>query len=198
MDGKTYSETKHIGCGALDRMLNPEYADVYGYDDEDRDFFWELIDTYANVKVLDREHKERAIIQIENNIEKTENGESLSLLNSHKKPDTHNPENRDGIQYFVYHVTGRNFIIDRFAEDFTKLMIENIDETTLKDVITSIPNYSLGEDNKQALTEAIYYVLKEKIMQSSDAHTGATLERLKPAKDLADAGKVHVLKELKA
>lgn len=152
--GAAYCDCKKIGCGAINLMLKPENGEAYGYENSDRDFFWNLIDSNAAVKVLQWEHEEQWIISIENRV-RNDKDSGAAYIN-HTKANV-----KDGVQYFVNHVTGRNIIIDYFAEDLANYIIQN--------------HSDIRNGQKELDDETLVYTLKDTIMQRSDKHAGATL-----------------------
>lgn len=150
--GAPYHTCKKIGCGAINLMLKPDNAEAYGYSEEDRIAFWNLIDTNGQVKVLQGEHEEQWIISIENHVRKDK--KSWDEYINHTKGNM-----KDWVQYFVNHVTGRNRIISYFAEDLWNYIANN---------------YNMNSEvwfDQNDLT----YKLKEAIMKWADIHANATL-----------------------
>lgn len=152
--GEQYYNCKKIGCGAINLMLKPENGDKYGYANEDREFFWNLIDSNASVKVLKWEHEEQGIISIENKV-RNDKETSAAYINVTKG------NIKDWVQYFVNHVTWRNLIIDYFAEDLAN------------HIIATYPTLNEWFDEGDLM-----YTLKEAIMKWSNAHAWSTISLL--------------------
>jgi hypothetical protein len=186
-DGASCSDCETIGCGAIKYMLTPALGEEYGYTDTDRSFLWKFIDTHSETKVLQWSHLEKGIISIENTI-RVDKDTGEQYLNY----TTGNTSKETGNQYFIYHVTGKNLIIQYATADMAQTMIDTLDALTLEKIRMNIA----PDQETWDMQSILHTALQEKTTQWSDRHAGNTLDHLAPAANLIAEKKVVQVKKI--